>query len=127
MTSRAAFDEEDMTERAPGRTVRHVARQASHRVSPMTRYTRIQVKTSTVRTGRTWSVCLSTTAGASRRTYDPEEIDGFFIIDGDLRLFLIPVAAVGGRHVVQIDNYVQYQVGDLGGSWTCADGASPDP
>jgi len=28
--------------------------------------------------------------------YDPEEIDSFFIMDGDLTMYVIPSCAVGG-------------------------------
>jgi hypothetical protein len=45
---------------------------------------RVQVKTTTVRVGDSWKVYLSTT-GRTRKTYDPSEIDDFFVIDGPLR------------------------------------------
>ena len=44
---------------------------------------------------RTWTVWISNT-GKARATYDPDEIDQFFVIDGDFNFYLIPVAAVGG-------------------------------
>lgn len=70
---------------------------------------RVQVKTTTTRTGSTWKVYLST-SGRERRTYDPDEIDEFFVIDGDLRQYVIPVAAVGGLHAIHLNAYDQYQV-----------------
>lgn len=70
---------------------------------------RVQVKTTTVRAGKTWRVYLSTT-GAGRRTYDPDEIDDFFIIDGELNYYLIPVEAVGGLHMIHLAPYGQYRL-----------------
>lgn len=62
---------------------------------------RIQVKTTTYRPGNSWRVQLAT----SRRevhTYDPEEIDRFFLIDGDYNYYLVPVAVVGGLHAIHL-------------------------
>ncbi len=70
---------------------------------------RVQVKTTKSRTGHTWKVYLSTCRRA-RRTYTPEEIDDFFIIDGDLTPYLIPVAAVGGLHAIHLTAYGQYRL-----------------
>ena len=41
---------------------------------------RIQVKTTTVKQGTSWTVWISNT-GKERTTYDPDEIDHFFVID----------------------------------------------
>jgi hypothetical protein len=71
---------------------------------------RVQVKTASVRSGASWQVWLSTT-GRQRTTYDPDEIDAFFVIDGDLGFYLIPVAAVGGLHAVTLSGYTRYLVG----------------
>lgn len=71
---------------------------------------RVQVKTATVRSGSSWTAWLSTT-GRSRATYDPEEIDYFFIIDGSLTYYLIPVSAVGGLHAIQLSAYTNHRVG----------------
>ncbi|ANC30282.1 group I intron-associated PD-(D/E)XK endonuclease [Isoptericola dokdonensis] len=65
---------------------------------------RVQVKTTTVRQGASWKVYLSTTSG-ERRPYDPDEIDEFFVIDGDLDYYLIPVSAVGGLHAIHLNAY----------------------
>lgn len=70
---------------------------------------RVQVKTTTVRTGTSWTVWLSTTAG-SRQPYSIEEIDAFFIIDGDLNYYLVPVDRVGGLHAVQLSAYQPFRV-----------------
>ncbi|MGY1849290.1 group I intron-associated PD-(D/E)XK endonuclease [Blastococcus sp. SYSU DS1021] len=67
---------------------------------------RVQVKTTTARAGGTWKVYLSTSR-RERRTYDPDEIDDFFIIDGSLVCYLIPVAAVGGLHAIHLRGYMR--------------------
>jgi hypothetical protein len=56
-----------------------------------------------------WLVSLSTTSG-HLRTYDPDDIDEFFVIDGDLEFYLIPVAAVGGRYAIALSRYAAYRV-----------------
>lgn len=73
---------------------------------------RIQVKTTRVRTGRSWTVWLSTT-GKERTPYAPEEIDKFFIIDGELAQYLIPVEAVGGLMAIQLSAYPGYRLPQL--------------
>lgn len=68
---------------------------------------RVQVKTTTVKQGSSWAVWISNT-GKTRRTYDPEEIDWFFVIDGDLDYYLIPVAVVGGLTAINLSAYLDY-------------------
>lgn len=75
------------------------------------RIARIQVKTTTVRAGDSWIVWLSNSRQA-RVTYDPDEIDYFFVVDGDLAYYLIPIAAVGGFHAIHLSAYSEYQVSD---------------
>jgi PD-(D/E)XK endonuclease len=70
---------------------------------------RIQVKTTTVKQGTSWTVWISNT-GKERTTYDPDEIDHFFIIDGDFDYYLIPVAAVGGLTAIQLSAYRDYRL-----------------
>ncbi|WP_079575130.1 group I intron-associated PD-(D/E)XK endonuclease [Krasilnikoviella flava] len=70
---------------------------------------RVQVKTTTVRASESWKVYLSTT-GKARRTYDLAEIDDFFVIDGDLTYYLIPIAAVGGLHALHLSAYARYRL-----------------
>ncbi|WP_454166008.1 group I intron-associated PD-(D/E)XK endonuclease [Gordonia iterans] len=74
-----------------------------------TRVRRVQVKTTTVRAGRSWKVYLSTTAGG-RKPYGPDEIDEFFIVTGDLTYYLIPFEAVGGLHAIHLSAYTQYRM-----------------
>ncbi len=73
---------------------------------------RVQVKTTTVRAGDSWKVYLSTSRG-KRRTYDPDEIDDFFIIDGGLVCYLIPLIAVGGLHAIHLGRYAQHRLAQL--------------
>lgn len=70
---------------------------------------RIQVKTSTARHGATWQVRLATTR-KEIQTYDPDEIDQFFVIDGDYHYYLIPVTAVGGLTAINISAYQEYRL-----------------
>jgi hypothetical protein len=76
---------------------------------------RVQVKTTTTRAGNTWKVYLST-ARRERKTYDPDEIDDFFVIDGSLMCYLIPMAVVGGLQAVHLAGYGQYRLATIG-SW----------
>jgi hypothetical protein len=73
---------------------------------------RIQVKTSRRWGAGGWDVSLSTTSGG-RRTYDPDDIDAFFVIDGDLEFYLIPVAAVGGRYSITLSRYTPFRLEQL--------------
>jgi hypothetical protein len=70
---------------------------------------RVQVKTGTVRTGPSWMVRLSSSRGETR-TYDPEEMDEFFVIDGDLNFYLVPVAVVGGLSAIHVSAYQTYRL-----------------
>lgn len=69
---------------------------------------RVQVKTTTTRVGATWKVYLSTSSGG-RRTYGHDEIDIFFIVDGDMNYYLIPVVAVGGLHAIHLRGYDRFR------------------
>ena len=73
---------------------------------------RIQVKTTTVRVGDSWKVYLST-AGRTRKTYDPSEIDDFFIIDGALSYYLIPAVDVGGLQAIHLRAYERYRLRNM--------------
>jgi hypothetical protein len=70
---------------------------------------RIQVKTCRRWVGGGWSVSLSTTSGR-RRTYDPDDVDEFFVIDGELEFYLTPVAAVGGRYSITLSRYTTFRL-----------------
>jgi hypothetical protein len=47
--------------------------------------------------------------------YDPEFIDLFFIIDGDMTMYLIPSRALAGRVRVLLRTYKKYIVGNVAG------------
>ena len=70
---------------------------------------RIQVKTTTVMQGTSWTVWISN-SGKERTTYDPDEIDHFFVIDGDFDYYLIPVEVVGGFAAIQLSAYRGYRL-----------------
>jgi hypothetical protein len=42
--------------------------------------------------------------------YDLDEIDHFFLIDGDFDYYLVPVAAVGGMHAITLAGYEHFRV-----------------
>jgi hypothetical protein len=57
-----------------------------------------------------------------RVAYDPDVIDLFFIIDGDLMMYLIPSRAIAGRVQVLVRTYKKYLVGNAAGLLgACAD------
>ena len=47
--------------------------------------------------------------------YDPDSIDLFFIVDGDLSLYLIPSRVIGGRVGLLLRTYSKYIVGNAAG------------
>jgi hypothetical protein len=49
---------------------------------------------------------------ASKIPYDPDDVDYFFLIDGDGALYFIPSAALAGKTTVNVGAYSQYRVGD---------------
>ncbi|MFL6090522.1 MAG: group I intron-associated PD-(D/E)XK endonuclease [Aeromicrobium sp.] len=67
---------------------------------------RVQVKTTTQPPG----TIVRLAPGDKRFVYDPDEIDSFFIIDRELRYYLIPVAVVGGRRGISLRAYADYIV-----------------
>lgn len=79
---------------------------------------RVQVKTTTTRNHGSWLARIGhrPNAGGSSTPpvpYDPDEIDLFFIVDGDLNLYLIPIQAVAGRTSIVVRAYQQYIVGNV--------------
>jgi PD-(D/E)XK nuclease superfamily protein len=78
---------------------------------------RVQVKSTTCKSADTWMVKVGHGSGGKRNTigvipYDHEAIDLFFIVDGDLQLYLIPSAVLGGRIRINLNAYGAYRVGD---------------
>jgi hypothetical protein len=77
---------------------------------------RVQVKTTVKQAGSTFDVLLSTSShsGRGRRVYDPDEIDEFFVIDGCLNFYRIPIQVVGGRKTAHLSAYAAYRVPGFG-------------
>ncbi len=73
------------------------------------RFSRVQVKTTRVRANETWIVRLHS-GGRQRGPYDPDDIDYFFVIDGDLEYYLIPVPQVGGLNAIHVAAYSEYRL-----------------
>jgi hypothetical protein len=73
------------------------------------RYLRVQVKTTRFRTAGSWVARLSS-GGRHRGCYDPDDIDYFFVIDGDLKYYLFPVSAVGGLSAIRLSAYQAFKV-----------------
>lgn len=79
---------------------------------------RVQVKSTTCRIKKddAWRVKVGHGSGGKRNTagvtpYDHEAIDLYFIVDGDLRIYLIPSVVLGGRVSIYLSNYEEYFVG----------------
>ncbi|HEY6496855.1 MAG TPA: hypothetical protein VIZ43_26560 [Trebonia sp.] len=49
------------------------------------------------------------------QAYDPDEIDLFFILDGDMTMYLIPSRAIAGRVRILRRTYEKYVVGKARG------------
>lgn len=80
---------------------------------------RIQVKTTTHHGRDGWVVQVGRrpySSGNRERLipYDPDALDYFFILDGDLVMYLVPSHALAGRVAVLLRNYHRYQVGSIG-------------
>jgi hypothetical protein len=43
--------------------------------------------------------------------YDPELVDFFFILDGELTMYLIPSRVIAGRVAILLSNYSEFIVG----------------
>jgi hypothetical protein len=76
---------------------------------------RVQVKTTTCKTDG-WAVQVgrrpySVGNRAPRIPYDPDLVDFFFILDGDLTMYLIPSRVIAGRVGILLRNYTEFIVG----------------
>lgn len=95
------------------------------------RYQRVQVKTSRWRGKHgTWNVNIgrrpyALDKSATRMPYDPDSLDFYFIIDGDLALYLIPSDVVAGRLAINVGAYSAYRVGDASSLFAGASVAPP--
>lgn len=81
---------------------------------------RVQVKTTTFKSKDGWLAQIgrrpySAGNNALLVPYDPEIIDLFFIIDGDLAMYLIPSRVVAGRVQILLRTYTQFIVASAAG------------
>jgi hypothetical protein len=81
---------------------------------------RVQVKTTTYYSKDGWTVVVGrrpySIGNRERRIpYDPESIDWFFIVDGDLTIYLIPSRVIAGRVAILLHTYTKYVVGSAAG------------
>jgi len=81
---------------------------------------RVQVKTTTCYSRDGWTVVVgrrSYSVGnrARRIPYDPESIDWFFIVDGDMTIYIIPSRIIAGRVSILLHTYSRYIVGNVAG------------
>src|SRR5580692_2303022 len=81
---------------------------------------RVQVKTTTHLSRDGWLVGVGRrpySVGNRERLvpYDPELIDLFFIMDGDLSMYLIPSRVIAGRVGILLRTYAKYIVGSAAG------------
>src|SRR5690348_13120062 len=81
---------------------------------------RVQVKTTTFKSKDGWLAQIgrrpySTGNNALLVPYSPEIIDLFFIIDGDLAMYLIPSRVVAGRVQILLRAYTQFIVANAAG------------
>jgi PD-(D/E)XK endonuclease len=80
--------------------------------------TRVQVKSTTLRDARGgWFARIGHRPDGSPRTadlvpYDIGEVDLFLVVDGDLRLYLVPATAVAGKVSLSLRGYGEFVVGD---------------
>jgi hypothetical protein len=82
---------------------------------------RIQVKSTTSATKNGWQVGVGHHPDTHSKkkgytlAYSPDEIDLFFIIDGDMTMYLIPSRAIAGRVGILLRTYQKYIVGNARG------------
>ena len=78
------------------------------------------MKTTTYKSKSGWQVAVGRrpySPGNRERLvpYDPELIDWFFIVDGDLTMYLIPSQVIAGRVQILLRRYTRYIVGSAAG------------
>jgi hypothetical protein len=81
---------------------------------------RIQVKTATFNGKDGWVVQVARrpySAGNQARLipYDSKSLEFFFILDGDLNMYLIPCEVIAGRVTLVLRCYTTYIVGNAAG------------
>ena len=86
---------------------------------------RVQVKSTACNTKDGWQVNVSRRPysvgnNAPAIPYDPDDIDLFFIVDGDLSMYVIPMIAIAGRMRILLRSYKKYIVGNAAGLWAAS-------
>jgi len=81
---------------------------------------RVQVKTTTHYSKNGWIAGVGRRPYSIRKdtplvAYDPDLIDFFFVIDGNLAIYLIPSRVIAGRVGILLRTYSKYIVGNAGG------------
>lgn len=84
-------------------------------VSTLDGIKRVQVKTTTYNKAG-WAVSVgrrpyTTDNRGPLVPYDPDLLDLFFILDGDLTMYVIPSRVIAGRVGILLNNYSEYVVG----------------
>lgn len=77
---------------------------------------RVQVKTTTSSGKYGWEVTVGRRPYTTKdlgplAPYDPDDLDFFFIVDGDLSMYLIPSQVIAGRVGILLPTYSDYVVG----------------
>lgn len=81
---------------------------------------RVQVKTTTSASKNGWQVGVghhpdTHSKKGRRHAYDPDLVDLFFIVDGDMTMYVIPSRAIAGRVGILLRTYAKYIVGNARG------------
>lgn len=89
-------------------------------VSMESGFTRVQVKTTTYYSKNGWMITVGRRPYSIRKDaplvpYDPDVIDYFFMVDGELNLYLIPSRVIAGRVAILLRTYAKYIVGNARG------------
>ena len=89
-------------------------------VSMPGRLSRVQVKTTTHYSRNGWLISIgrrpySIGKDAPLIPYDPDVIDYFFMVDGNLNMYLIPSRVIAGRVSILLRAYTKYIVGNASG------------
>ncbi|MGH3388836.1 MAG: group I intron-associated PD-(D/E)XK endonuclease [Actinomadura sp.] len=77
-------------------------------------FKRVQVKSTTRFSNNGWQASVSHRPDKDRKRepYSPDDVDLFFVIDGDMNLYLVPIEAVGGRIAISLRSYENFRVGN---------------
>ncbi|MGH3298569.1 MAG: group I intron-associated PD-(D/E)XK endonuclease [Trebonia sp.] len=98
-------------------------------VGMATGISRVQVKTTTFYSKDGWMAGVGHHPDTHSKkgyvlAYSPDEIDLFFIVDGDMTMYLIPSLAIAGRVRILLRTYQKYIVGNARGLLGAADDTS---